>query len=721
MQIGDQLLAIDGQIIQPGVNVPRYRPGIRAGDAIHYTVERNGSVFEIMATAGSRTDNLPLLAENLGMQLLSIVLWGIGLIMTIFAPGDDRRARLLSPGFLMAGVAMAAGGASGWNSFWGAPTVQKVLLSLLGSLLVTAHLTFPAVIFPKIRNKLIGVFWVISISLSVLLLIDDFLLAPQGNPIPLPGNLHLRQIVLAFFMSAWGFSVFLLARNRWLATDIDVRRQTGIILWGMVLGISPFFILTVIPYILFGEEYVNGGITILFLVFLPLAYAYVIFQGKLLHLDFIINRALVSFVVLAILLMLSIFLFGIAVLLLGLPTQLPLLGGLIVAVLVLPYPGIQRAVQVRVDRVLYGSHYDFLTVTSQISNQLAQSHDWISLVKILVDLLPQQMGILQAAILANDTGQEYSLEMGELSVQAVAMTDGLSKHLASIKKPIRLPVYEAPIEDELNGLSLEYPWARVIVPIVFEAKSMGMLCLGKRSAGEIYSDQDLLILETVALQAALAWQNVHLHELRRGLARELVRSDEDHRRSLAHDLHDTILQDLFFFKQSIYKKYQDPDLTDLISGSIQELRAIIRANRLVLLNHGLKYALQDFLEDTQKVVPTGPKIEYKIDCPDDLKLSDEETTCFFRITQEAVTNAMKHALAQHIFVEFTVSEGGWVRLAIRDDGIGLSLDSQTAELIPEHYGMAIMRERAEMIGAKLAIESHPGLGTSLTVEKQLGT
>jgi hypothetical protein len=78
------------------------------------------------------------------------------LLLVLFVPHDDVRARLLGLGFLTAGLTAAVGSASGWNSFWGASTIQKVLLSLLAPILVSAHLTFPSVSFPKIRNGIIN-------------------------------------------------------------------------------------------------------------------------------------------------------------------------------------------------------------------------------------------------------------------------------------------------------------------------------------------------------------------------------------------------------------------------------------------------------------------------------------------------------------------------------------------------------------------------------------
>lgn len=398
VQIGDQILAIDDKPINPLRSEPRYRPGIKAGDTIRYEIERQGEQIGLPLTIGSYSENLPLLGSYLGIQILSIGLWIIGLVLTLFPPQDDTRARLLSLGFLMAGLTAAVGGASGWNSFWGANTIQKVLLSLLAPVIVAAHLTFPSISFPRYRKGIIYLAFAIAVLISVLVMIDDWILKPRSYPFSVTYGIYLRQVVFIFLMFSWVVAVAFLIRNRFLSHDPEIRRQTGIVIWGMVLGIGPFFTFTLLPYILFGQEYLAGSYTILFLLLLPLAYAYVIFQRKLLKVDFIINRIVVWFTLILLILIASILIFGVLVLLFHLPSQLPLYGGLVAVLIALPFTSLSKVVQAQVDRVLYGSHYDFAIVTSSLSNHLAQPLDRNKLIELLTQHLPQQMGIQRAAL-----------------------------------------------------------------------------------------------------------------------------------------------------------------------------------------------------------------------------------------------------------------------------------------------------------------------------------
>ena len=542
VQIGDQILAIDRKPIQPLVSKPRYRPGIRLGDVVRYDLERNGQVMQVSITMGSNFDNTSLLALYLGVQLLSLGLWAVGLVLTLFTPVDDFRARLVSLGFLMAGLTAAVGGASGWNSFWGAPTIEKVLLSILGPVIISAHLTFPSISFPRIRTNIIYLSLAIGGLLAALVMIDDWVLTPGGHSFAAFPGIHLRPVILVFFMVSWLAAIALLINNRLRAPDPDVRRQTGIIIWGMALGIGPFFAFTLLPYILFGQEYLTGSVTILFLLLVPLAYTYVIFQRKLLKVDFLINRIVVWFILVLLILIVSILIFGIFVLIFKLPSGLPLYGGAVAALIALPFASLSKTVQREVDKVLYGSHYEFSTVTSSLSSQLAQALDRRRLIDLLTQDLPHQMGIQEAALLLVERDR-LKLEGNQEKLTAISLDDQFCIELLEDRGPLRSFQLARTFVSPRQSAWKEFAWGQVFAPLLFENHLQGVLILGRRASGDIYSDQDLSIIATVAQQGALAAVNVFLVERLRRLTQQLVRSDETQRKHLASDLHNSVLQD----------------------------------------------------------------------------------------------------------------------------------------------------------------------------------
>jgi two-component system sensor histidine kinase ComP len=717
VQTGDQILAIDNKSIDPLRSEPRYPAGVKAGDTIQFKFGRQGEQISLVLTIGNYSQNLSLLGSYLGIQILSIGFWIIGLVLTLFPAQEDMRARLLGLGFLIAGLTAAVGGASGWNSFWGANTIQKVLLSLLASIIVATHLNFPSISFSRYRKGIINLTFAFTFLLSVIVMINDWVLKPQGYPLSITYGVYLRQVIFAFFMFSWFVALALLIRNRFLSFEPEIRRQTGIIIWGMVLGAGPFFALTLLPYILFGQEYVAGSYTSLFLLLLPLAYAYVIFQRKLLKIDFIINRIVVWFILTLLILMASVLIFGVIVLIFDLPSQLPIFGGIVAVLIALTFTSLSKVVQTQVDRVLYGSHYDFISVTYNLSNHLVQALDRNRLVELLTQHLPQQMGIQQATLYLS-SGTRPECKRRSENQDTLPMIDELNQALLEFRRPVRTAQLWSIGSSNVKRYLEKFDWGQVYVPLIVESKLQGILILGQRVNGDIYSDQDLHIIATVAEQGALAAANLELVDKLRGLTQQLVRSEEEQRKRLAGDLHDTALQELFYIKQGLRKAPNNPELIDYLELIIQNLRQVIQAQRPPLLDQGLPLALQGLVEDMQKKTDSSTSIILHSNVEGSLPLSDEQATSIFRITQEAINNAIKHAYAQIIEVKLVQDIHGVIHLQVKDDGIGMSNTDSDEKEGRNHFGLLLMQERATMIGSELKIHTHSDEGTTIVLEFQ---
>jgi signal transduction histidine kinase len=86
----------------------------------------------------------------------------------------------------------------------------------------------------------------------------------------------------------------------------------------------------------------------------------------------------------------------------------------------------------------------------------------------------------------------------------------------------------------------------------------------------------------------------------------------------------------------------------------------------------------------------------------------------YRIAQEAVANALRHAAATHVDIELDYGDG--TRLSIRDDGRGFAVPARPEAFAQAaHYGLMGMVERAEQMGAQFRIDSEPGKGTRISV------
>ena len=86
----------------------------------------------------------------------------------------------------------------------------------------------------------------------------------------------------------------------------------------------------------------------------------------------------------------------------------------------------------------------------------------------------------------------------------------------------------------------------------------------------------------------------------------------------------------------------------------------------------------------------------------------------YRVAESALANVEQHAGASQVFISLAATPEGRIRLEIRDDGVGFNPAAAPAD----RYGLAGMRERADLIGADLHVESAPGHGTRIVLETE---
>jgi signal transduction histidine kinase len=525
----------------------------------------------------------------------------------------------------------------------------------------------------------------------------------------------LRRVAQIFFVISLLVGIILLVYNRIYSKDAEVRRQTSIVLWGNVLGFSPYLIFVVLPYTFFGVQITGGLASLIFLVLVPLSYIYVIYQRKLLRVDFVINRFVVLFVLALLVLMVSFLILGVLTLVLELSPDLPFWGSVVAALIALPSAALQRKVQVQVNRVLYGSHYDFSTVTAGFSSRLAVTLDRNTLFELLTGDLSTQMGIKRSALFLAD-GENLALQSADAETSLISLNDDVCRFLLDVRNPVRTQSLLNTIPERCRKSWEDYDWGELFAPIVFEGQLQGILILGERASADVYSDTDIQIIATIAYQGALAFENVLLVEKLRGLTRRLVRADEDQRKKIARDLHDAVLQDLFFVRQQLSR--DQVELAGHLENIIDQLRRTIKAQRTALLDQGLELALESLVVDMQSLAGNRSQIIWDNAVEGNLNLTDEQATSIYRIIQEAISNALKHAQAECIQVRIEEPISDVLTDSVEDDGIGMP-EPEWGTAWELHYGLVGMKERALMIGADLNVESDVGEGTTVTLEMKL--
>jgi signal transduction histidine kinase len=246
------------------------------------------------------------------------------------------------------------------------------------------------------------------------------------------------------------------------------------------------------------------------------------------------------------------------------------------------------------------------------------------------------------------------------------------------------------------------------LPIVLAAFALSLaLLLGRRHAE--------LTGQLAARRAAEALANDALSRNRR-LARHALELQERERRHLAREVHDELGQVLSVVMLDAVALADAPGASSgasrrLVAGVGQAQSAAARLVRRLrpagLDELGLAAALEH-LVDTYR--PRLPATAFRIDLAADLDVdagADEPALTIYRVAQEALTNIARHASPRDVVLSLHRDDAGLL-LVIRDDGCGFDAGATAGG-----FGLAGMRERVELCGGGLEVDSRPGLGTRI--------
>jgi len=265
------------------------------------------------------------------------------------------------------------------------------------------------------------------------------------------------------------------------------------------------------------------------------------------------------------------------------------------------------------------------------------------------------------------------------------------------------------------------------VPISAGDRLIGICGMEHREPRKL-THEDLALAEAVAGQAAVAVYNAWLFEQVRVsrtrlqiLSRRLVEIQETERRYIARELHDETSQALIYLVFALDNIKRDADKPEAVIAGVSEVNRIIdevleNLHRLAVdlrpasLDHlGLVPALRQFTEGV--IQKHGLAVHLDIVNLEG-RLPQNMETSFYRIIQEGLSNVVRHAKATQADIHIEQRQGK-VLARIVDNGIGFN--PETA-LEKERLGLLGMRERAEMLGGSLIVESSDGCGTQISVE-----
>ena len=326
----------------------------------------------------------------------------------------------------------------------------------------------------------------------------------------------------------------------------------------------------------------------------------------------------------------------------------------------------------------------------------------------------------------------------------IALTDGeVTRIAAAAGQGARdLHGLEAPADASLGGYAvrtrraqrlgttasgLRSAWAEqvgasagLVVPLLFRGRALGVIAAFDRlEDGPEFSPDDEQIMLAFGASAAMAVATGQ-HVVAAG-ARQRLDASERERARWARELHDETLQELGALKLLLAAARRSDDIEILrsaldegvehLTGGIARLRALITDLRPAALDQLGPVAALEAL--TSRVsAQAGVEISLSADLDFETgravtRHTPEVEATIYRVVQEALTNAVKHARASAMEVELREQDGA-VDLAVRDNGRGFDPDAQTSG-----FGLLGMEERIALVRGKLELRSAPGVGTEV--------
>jgi len=721
LQPGDRILSIDGVPLQEELLLLNRQ----AGDTTSFLIARHGESQRVVLRLIRASPAVVL--SRLEPLLIALAFWVLGSGVLVFG-STGAQSTLLFLVCQVSSATLTSGALSAFGPPWTA-WLFSLLRWWLSPLAIHFHLLFPQPAAPRRARRFLIVLYAVATLASLL---ETVLPLSVGAPL-----LYLaRRLWLGIGLAS---VVVLLAQAYRHAASPNARRQVGLVFLGGTIALTPFLFLSLLPDALLHQMVLPYDISFLFLLTIPLAYGYAVLRYRLIRLERFISRGVTYALVITLLGSLYLIVYsGLATMLRSEIRQHPVTNLFIMLVLVVAFQPLHRRLRIIVNRIFYGGWYDYRTAVHELSQMLGQPANSAALAQTLCQEIQRAMQLECACLLLRD-GNGNLVASGVVCRTCVAprlrqvrlsALGALDSYFNGQATPIdagilrRAMANSAWSEDETQLLACEQ--ARLWLPLPGRDHHVGVLALGSKRGGEPFDITDMEILNVVARQAGVAFENTYLFaELEQRalenerLHRQALSAREEERKRLARELHDQIIQALVGLNYLLSEmrfcpapEVQDriADLQQEVRRSLDEVRRICADLRPPALDSlGLASAVRARLRELETYLPF--QIAFTVEGDEECNLSEEVALCLFRVLQEAMLNIQKHAAAQQVKVRLHLAPET-ASLWVTDDGRGFIVPRRLGQLTNDgHFGLMGLSERLDLVHGTLTITSVPDQGT----------
>jgi signal transduction histidine kinase len=517
-------------------------------------------------------------------------------------------------------------------------------------------------LFPNSRSVARWTWPLLGLVLGATVLMSVGLLVGPGS---VPYGLWLGGFMFSLALGA-GVQVH---RYRRLSSPVE-RQQTKWVVAGLIALIASLVVVTSLSILAENTRYsalmqllsIHSQAFMLALV--PLSLAFSIFRYRLWEIDLLLNRALVYGLLTACVLGLYSLLVIVAGVFLQNPAN-PIPAAIAIGVLAMLFQPLRKRLQTAVNRLMYGERDDPATALSRLGQRLEAT------------LTPGR----ELATIVETVAQ--ALRLPYVSIEIRQGDDYVSAAAAGTFQP-----------------------RAELIPLVYQGQAIGQLVVAPRGPGETFSPADRRLLADLARHAAPA---VHAHRLSADLqhSRErIVVAREEERRRLRRDLHDgfgpTLASQALKLDAAIDLLASNPaeagrllgEVKAQTQGTVADVRRLVYALRPPALDElGLVGALQ---AQIQSLPSNG--LQVSLEAAPLPPLSAAVEVAAYRITLEAITNAVRHAHASECRVRLAAASQV-LEIEVEDNGAGLPAGHAAGD------GLASLRERTAELGGTCQVEN----------------
>jgi signal transduction histidine kinase len=624
---------------------------------------------------------------------LPYVFWLSGTISVLFLRPRGKQRGLLIGFFFITAVWLAAGsGPSHWQA-WESAILFRAAIWLSLPIYLHLHWEFPRPLghLPK------AIIWSVYGAGIGLAALQWFQLLPRG------------AYNYAFLLAILGSLALLLAHAM---LKPEHRRDIRLIGIMTVAGLLPTLTLAALQILTpFPPVAATGAVLALPLI--PAAYLYSAFRQRTGALELRVNRAISLYLFLIVVGTAALILITVTSSWLELSGAATLLGAvaavLVALVAIILFARFERVVE----RRLLGIPLAPTHLTETYSGRITTSLDSRDLVEVLAGEILPSLLVRQSALMWIEEEKScrpfYFNGVAESQLPASDDVPALVEEAGKYRIPPTSTQGQDPFE-----------WIRLALAMRVGEKLAGLWLLGRRDPDDWYSQRDILVLQSIANQTAIALVNIAQADRLHGLFRASINWQELERARLARGIHDTVLNQLAVLATHADNPEPSREFDKSYQKIVTYLREIVHDLRPAMLTYGLRSALEELADELAERAEGSLEIQFDIE-QSAARYDSQVEQHLFRIIQQACENAIQHAQAQAIRIEGEVEQ---TQLSIRviDDGIGFAGSSLALDhlLMQKHYGLVGMHERAALIGAELKIASAPGAGTQVIVDWKAG-